>query len=106
MILTNALEDGSTAMDFMCDVPEGSGLEVWRKSARHNLPRAVGHDRARMTQLLAPPADLLKLDYWSKVEKWEEMVKEYERTNEDKEKVPDKMKAGVPATVLSPRGLL
>ena len=28
VILTNVFEDGSTAMDFMCNVPEGSGLEV------------------------------------------------------------------------------
>ena len=80
-------------------------MEVYRKLARHNRPRAAGHDRVRMMQLLSPP-DLLKLDYWSREENSEEMVKEYERTNEDKEKVTDKMKAGLLATVLAPRDLL
>ena len=46
------------------------------------------------------------MDYWCRVEKWEGMVKEYERTDEDKETAPDKMKPGVLATVVAPRDLL
>ena len=39
----------------------------------------AGHDRSRLVRLLTPDRELLKLDYFARVEKWEDKVKEYER---------------------------
>ena len=102
-ILTGCLED--TAMDVLCNSGEGNGLEVYRKLARKHLLRTAGHDRGRLVKLLTPDPELMKNDYWTRIDKWEERVAEYERLAGEGEAVGDKMKAGVLATVLAPKEL-
>ena len=48
VILTATLKQGSKAMDTLCNVDEGNGLEVFRRLARKAVVRTAGHDRGRL----------------------------------------------------------
>ncbi len=63
-------------MDRMVNVKEGNGVEVYRRLARRAIVRTAGHDRSRLVRLLTPDPELLKMDYFARVEKWEDKVKE------------------------------
>ena len=99
-ILTSVLTD--KAMDTMCNIEEGNGLEVYRKLARRAIVRTAGHDRGRLIHLINPEADVMRLDYFPRLDTWEEQLKEYERLSG--ENLPDKIKAGVLSAKLSPVG--
>ena len=90
-ILFSCLKD--KAMDMMCNTQENNGLEVYRKLSRRGLIRTPGHDRGRLVQLITPDQEMLKLDYFTRLDKWEDKVAEYERLSGDK--VSDKIMAGV-----------
>ena len=52
-------------------------------------------------QLITPDQEILKLDYFTRLDKWEDKVAEYERLSGDK--VSDKIMAGVLFSVLAPK---
>ena len=105
VILTSTLEAGSKAMDTLCNVEEGNGLEVYRRLARKAVVRTAGHDRGRLLYVMQPQKDteLMALDYWGRLERWETRVTEYERLAQ--EEVPDKLKAGVSSSILAPKSV-
>lgn len=98
-IPTSNLED--RAMDTMCNVGEGNGLEVCRKLARRVVVRTAGHDRGCLVHLIPPDAELLKLDYIPRVNTLEELLKQHERLSG--EQVPDTIKAGGLSAKLAPK---
>ena len=63
---------------MMRNTQENDGLEVYRKMSRRGLIRTAGHDRGRLVQLITPDQEILKLDYFTRLDKWEDKVAEYE----------------------------
>ena len=57
VILTATLKQGSKAMDTLCNVDEGNGLEVYRRLARKAVARTAGHDRGRLLHVMQPQKD-------------------------------------------------
>ena len=73
-MLSSCLKD--KAMDMMCNTQENNGFEVYRKLSRRGLIRTPGHDRGRLAQLITPDQEMLKLDYFTRLDKWEDKVAE------------------------------
>ena len=86
------------ALEELMNVPEGCGLEAWRRYARTNQPKTVGHQRAQLIAILSP--NLPEGDFELQVSKWERMIRDYELTGA--EAVPDSIKMGVFQTCIAP----
>ena len=78
-ILSSLLED--EAMDVHCNVDEGEGLEVYRLLSRHCDPKPRTTHRARLIKVLDPDEEVLKGGYFSRLQKWEQVMKEFQRTS-------------------------
>ena len=101
-MLSSLLEDD--AMDVLCNVDEGEGLEVYRLLARHCDPKARVTHRVRLIKVMEPEAEVLTGSYFSRLQKWEQVVKEYQRTAG--KIVDDDMKMSVLHYKLAPQELV
>lgn len=91
------LED--EALDVVMAVPDGHGLEAWRRLCNEFQPRTRGHRRALMLSLLIP-VHLKNMDFMSAVQKWEHEYRDFRSVGG--EPLPEEVRIGVIQQAFAP----
>ena len=90
-----------TALDILMNVPEGDGLECWRRMAQRFEPRTAGHGRVRLIDIIE--AKNLEGTFHAKVEQWEKKITDLEATTEHR--VNDELRMAIFEAKIAPESV-
>ena len=98
-ILTNIT--AGKAADVLLNVPEGHGLEAWRRYTKSCEARGATHHRPRLMRLLL--AKFVSGNFAQRTDIWEKQRRDHERLS--KKEVDDELALGVLQQRLAPSGM-
>ena len=91
----------SAALDILTNVPEGDGLECWRRMAQRFEPRTAGHGRVQLIDIVE--AKNLDGTFHAKVEQWEKKITVLEATTDHR--VNDELRMAIFEAKIAPESV-